>query len=318
MSALFYKTKIILFWFSRGVNHRKRHSRFKQIVTNLARYINIYTFALSLTTEHLLKNSFPEYYRLFGNFNSFRASIISPNFIRMKKSLFLFFLLCMGISGIAQNVQLHYDFGDPLYGKEMAGRPKLTSTVEMFRPDTWGSTFFFVDMDYTSEGVASAYWEIARELKFWKAPLSVHVEYNGGTSNLFSYKNCYLGGLTYSYNDASFSKGFTLTAMYKYIQKIENPNSFQVTGTWYVNFAQDKCSFTGFADFWREKDKITNPYGDYIFLAEPQFWVNLNKFKGINPKFNLSVGTEVELSNNFGARDGFYVVPTLALKWSFN
>ncbi|MEG1615429.1 MAG: DUF5020 family protein [Bacteroidales bacterium] len=236
----------------------------------------------------------------------------------MKKYFFLALLLCMSLVGTAQNVQLHYDFGNPLYGKEMDGRPKLTSTVEMFRPDKWGNTFFFVDMDYTSKGVSSAYWEIARELKFWKAPVALHVEYNGGTSNLFSYNNCYLGGLTYSYNSADFSKGFSLTGMYKYIQKIENPHSFQITGVWYMHFAQGKCSFNGFADLWREKDKMTNPYGDYIFIAEPQFWVNLNKFKAFSPKFNLSIGTEVELSSNFGTRDGFYTVPTIGIKWSFD
>ena len=53
--------------------------------------------------------------------------------------------------------------------------------MEKFHPDTWGSTYFFVDMDYTSEGVASAYWEIAREIKFWKGPflhiLNITVDY---------------------------------------------------------------------------------------------------------------------------------------------
>ena len=33
--------------------------------------------------------------------------------------------------------------------------------------------------------------------------------------------------------------------------------------------------------------------------------------------FNLSVGTEVELSNNFALFDGFYAIPTLAVKWEF-
>ena len=43
----------------------------------------------------------------------------------------------------------------------------------------------------------------------------------------------------------------------------------------------------------------------------------LNKIDGVNDKFNLSVGTEVEVSNNFyKGRD--YVIPTLALKWTLN
>ena len=87
--------------------------------------------------------------------------------------------LCMLLSAVpglqAQNIQLHYDFGRSLYDKDLQGRPLLTSTVEKFHPDTWGSTYFFVDMDYTSEGVAAAYWEIAREVKFWKGPFSAHL-----------------------------------------------------------------------------------------------------------------------------------------------
>ena len=235
----------------------------------------------------------------------------------MKKIISALFL-CMLFSAVpelqAQNIQLHYDFGRSLYDKDLKGRPLLTSTVEKFHPDNWGSTYFFIDMDYTSEGVASAYWEIARELKFWKGPFSAHLEYNGGLAKGFSYNNAYLAGATYTYNNASFSRGFTLTAMYKYIQKHPSPNNFQLTGTWYMNFCKDLLTFSGFADWWREETK----YGKTIFLSEPQFWVNLNRIKGVNKNFNLSVGSEVELSNNLGGRDGFYVIPPLALKWTLN
>ena len=169
----------------------------------------------------------------------------------MKKIISALFL-CMLLSAVpelqAQNIQLHYDFGRSLYDKDLKGRPLLTSTVEKFHPDNWGSTYFFIDMDYTSEGVASAYWEIARELKFWKGPFSAHLEYNGGLAKEFSYNNAYLAGATYTYNNASFSRGFTLTAMYKYIQKHPSPNNFQLTGTWYMSFlvfsfARLICSF---------------------------------------------------------------------------
>ena len=54
---------------------------------------------------------------------------------------------------------------------------------------------------------------------------------------------------------------------------------------------------------------------DFIFLSEPQFWFNFHALKGLE-KFNLSVGTEVELSNNF-VGTGFYAIPTLALKYTF-
>ena len=86
----------------------------------------------------------------------------------MKKIISALFL-CMLFSAVpelqAQNIQLHYDFGRSLYDKDLKGRPLLTSTVEKFHPDNWGSTYFFIDMDYTSEGVASAYWESGRSIR---------------------------------------------------------------------------------------------------------------------------------------------------------
>lgn len=48
-------------------------------------------------------------------------------------------LLLSSFGALAQNIQLHYDLG----------RKGITSTVEMFKPDKGGSTFFFVDLDYT-------------------------------------------------------------------------------------------------------------------------------------------------------------------------
>ena len=231
-----------------------------------------------------------------------------------KKLLFIFSLSLLSMGASAQNIQLHYDLGSALYD-ELGSRPKLTTTVEMFKPDAWGSTFFFVDMDYAEGKVASAYWEIARELKFWNNPFSIHVEYNGGLNYI---DNAYLGGLTYTWNNKNFSKGFSLSAMYKYIHHNESPNNFQFTGTWYLHFLNDKLSFTGFADFWRERhDDVNGNKDDFVFMAEPQLWLNLNKFRKISDKFNLSVGTEVEITNNFAIMDGFYVIPTLAAKWTF-
>lgn len=243
------------------------------------------------------------------------------------KKLFLSIIICMitAIAG-AQNVQLHYDFGSMIYDSQSA-RPKVTTTVEMFKPDSWGSTFFFVDMDYTSKGVTGAYWEIARELNFWGGPFSAHVEYNGGLNSSSVFNNSYLLGATYSWNNSDFTKGFTFTPTYKIIQKNVKPHNFQLTATWYIHFCKGKYTFSGFADFWKEKHGVITCFDNdgntvfenrnFIFITEPQFWVNLNKFDGVSEKFNLSVGTEWEISSNFGVMDGWKWMPTLAMKWSF-
>ena len=230
----------------------------------------------------------------------------------MRKILLTLLVSALVYVTFAQNVQIHYDAGRFVYD-DLKGRPLFTSTVEMFKVDKWGSTYFFIDMDYKSDGVASAYWEIARELKFWEGPFSAHIEYNGGLNYI---RNSYLLGATYTYNNDDFSKGYSFSVMYKNIQKqdFDEPHNFQLTGTWYLHFASNKmCTFTGFADFWREK----TTYGDFIFLSEPQFWLHLNKIKGFDDKLNLSIGTEVELGHNFAARKGFYAIPTAAIRWDF-
>ena len=85
-------------------------------------------------------------------------------------------------------------------------------------------------------------------------------------------------------------------------------NGFQITGVWGIQFAKGWCSFSGFADLWLQGSK-------FIFLSEPQLWVNLNKIKGWE-KINLSVGGEVELSANF-VGNGFSCYPAVGAKWTF-
>ena len=90
-------------------------------------------------------------------------------------------------------------------------------------------------------------------------------------------------------------------------------HNFQITGVWNLDFFNRWLSFNGFADFWREARTWQGT--EFIFIAEPQLWLNLNKIKGWE-KVRLSVGTEVELSCNFVAK-GFAVMPTAAVKWTF-
>ncbi|MBR5206682.1 MAG: DUF5020 family protein [Alistipes sp.] len=232
-----------------------------------------------------------------------------------------FILMLAAVTGLlavqsakAQNLQLFYD----------TGRNCATSTVEMFRPDSFGSTFFFVDMDYSPK-VVGAYWEISRELNFWQQSkvnwLSIHLEYDGGLdTSAGSFNNAWLAGLTYSGHSKDFSKTWSISAMYKLIPGTVHANgskqvhNFQITGVWNINFAKGWLDFNGFVDFWREPRAWQNT--EYILMAEPQLWVNLYQIPGME-KVRLSVGGEVELSYNF-VKPGFSVMPAVGLKWNFN
>ncbi len=214
----------------------------------------------------------------------------------MKKLLTIFAILS-AFAVNAQNLQLHRDFE----------RGHYTTTFEMFKMDKWGSTFTFIDFDYNGGNVSSSYYEIARVLKTEKMPVGLHVEYNGGTSNKFSFANAWIFGLNHSKGNAKW--GYSTYAGYKSF-KGSNKANFQVTGTWYVNMLDNKLTFSGFADFWSQKGTFLGELvGENVFLAEPQLWYNATK--------NLSLGGEIEISNNFGMDDEFKVRPTLAVKWNF-
>lgn len=229
----------------------------------------------------------------------------------MKKTLIVIFVLLASLSSRAQNLQVLYDFADD--------RKYVTTTLEMFKPDKWGSTFYFVDFyyDYGSQKhPSSAYMEIARNLNFWKGPLNLHVEYNGGLGTYpspsnenpnrtegYPINNAWLGGVDYGFHNADFSKTLNLQAMYKHIVGVQE--SAQFTGVWGLHFLKRKLSFTGFADLWWED----NAGGSTIFVAQPQLWYNFSS--------NLSAGSEVEVANNFAGTEGFKVRPRLAVKWNF-
>ncbi len=224
----------------------------------------------------------------------------------MKKFSAVLLLVCAFGMVNAQNFQVHYDLGED--------RNYITTTFEMFKPDQWGSTFIFVDFDYNVgdvEGVSLAYMEVARALKFWDSPFAAQVEYNGGfgqwaPGQAFQVNDAWLTGGQYTWNNADFSKIFTLQGLYKYINDGVNDVSFQVTGVWAIQMAGGKVTFSGFADFWKEEKPSIGT--DFVFLTEPQIWYNATQ--------NLSLGSEIELSNNF-IEKGFSVCPTLAAKWNF-
>jgi hypothetical protein len=229
----------------------------------------------------------------------------------MKKLVLILFVALLSFGTYAQNIQTHYDMGKD--------RGYLTTTVEMFRPDKTGNTFFFIDFDYgvgDVEGVSLAYFEIARCFKLGKSPFSWHGEYNGGfgqwkagdLGGAYQINDAWLTGLDYSWNAADFSRGFSVKTLFKTIRG-KNDASFQLTGVWYLNFAKGKMSFTGFADFWKEDNVFGTETTDFVFLAEPQLWYNFNK--------NFSAGGEVEIASNFAGQKGFKVCPTVALKYTF-
>lgn len=238
----------------------------------------------------------------------------------MKKNLLLLIFLLPTLL-VAQNLQIHYDFGE--------NRKYITTTLEMLKFDKLGNTFAFVDFDYNyddDKNVSMAYMEIARCFTLSKkVPISAQIEFNGGFGGGegFSYpiNNAFLAGLDYGFASSDFTKFFNIKVLYKYITgEGKNPLSYQLTAVWDLDFFNNKLTLAGFADFWRENNTnyydrsgnalVTPTNTKFVFLAEPQVWYNVTK--------NFSVGSEVEVASNFGTIDGLKVCPTLAVKWTFD
>lgn len=240
----------------------------------------------------------------------------------------------MALAAFSQvNVQLHYDLGSATNPNSEANRQKVTTTVEMFKADHLGSTYFFIDMDYrsktdaaTTRGVLGAYWEVSRDFTFAKVrdtahSFTAHAEYNGGLNVVGPFQQALLVGPAWQWHSGDFSKTFTLQAMYKQFLKgngLDPVAGAQFTAVWGVTFANRFCTFAGFADLWYGP-KANSASNGMVFLTEPQFWVNLNAIKGWE-KVNLSIGTEWEISNNFVWRTAkdrtCFWNPTVALKWT--
>jgi len=231
----------------------------------------------------------------------------------MRRKKFLFIVLMAACQFIAaQNLQLHYDFRHALHSN-VAPENYITSTFEMFKPDKWGSTFMFVDMDYdqTRGNIGLAYWEIARDFKIGKCPIMPHIEYNGGIGSGFSIPNAYLLGASYPFSCGKAN--FSTYIAYKYNAFAKVSNDIQWTGTWGIPLLDNKVTFSGFVDVWTEnKDRSGVESGKkVILLTEPQIWYNINS--------KLSVGSEIEISNNFYPyyENKAYICPTIAAKWEF-
>ena len=258
----------------------------------------------------------------------------------IKKERFLFvlaalFLFC-GYAKAQTNAQVFYDFG--------SDRKFVTLTLEMFKGDKWGSTYFFVDHDFNYDdhvegpnlAQGGTYTEISRALNFWQnskmKDFSLHVEYNGGITRSYPINNAWLFGVEYLIHDKTYNNTLTLQALYKTIRKQHSNVPMQLTAVWTCNdiFGVKGLKFDGFADFWWENHtSFLDKHGDpkvnaagkteyktehTVFTTEPQLWYNVGQHFGCD---NLSVGGEVEISNNFGSNAGLMVRPCLGVKWDF-
>ncbi len=198
---------------------------------------------------------------------------------------------------IGQSLELHYDMGED--------RKYATTTLEMFTPDAFGATFWFVDMDYNAgseEAVSLMYWEIARYFHTPVSKISATVQYNDGVAEFGNLGQVWLAGISRSFD---FGSGLQCGIDLLYRQENGLDENGQCTITWVYPVADGRVTISGFCDIWTTEGGANN----IVYLTEPQCWVRLNQY--------FSLGGEIEISRNFLDSNDTEIMPTIGVKWNF-
>ena len=237
----------------------------------------------------------------------------------------IFFALVLAFSVAASattNLQLFYDFGSKGTACPNQRTNRVTATIEHLSFDSWGSTFFFVDLDFgvnpndPNESPFGAYTEIARTLNFWQntkaKDLSLHIEYNGGLGIYkgggYSINHAALAGIEYFLHTPNYKNTFNLQLLYRYDKGLDVCVPMQFTFVWGLQdlFKAKGLTFSGYID-------LFDAGKQFAFTTEPQLWYAVGQHFGCP---NLNIGTEIEMSYNFCGK-GFMCNPCVGLKWQF-
>jgi hypothetical protein len=170
-------------------------------------------------------------------------------------------------------------------------------------------------MHVGNKGVTGAYGEFRYEWRTKWDGWAVLTEYDGGIDRGTAYGEAILGGMCYRWDSPDFTRGYSLSVVYKYIPDNKAHHNFQVGGTW--DFGMGKVVETrGFAKIWREY--LGENGGEYHVWMEPQVWWNVGSMKqGTFGESNLSLGSEVAIRYSFGIAPSFYAIPSVAIRFTF-
>lgn len=201
------------------------------------------------------------------------------------------------------------------------------------------------------KAISGTYWEIARCLNFWQnspiKDLSLQVEYNGGVYSKYGINHAFLAGVDYFLHSKDYKNCFNFKLLYKHIlydegkwgkfvdgvEIIEKNHQtvvpLQFTFVWGMQdlFGAPGLRFSGFIDVWGQEHYVyptdwktgetdwTKPeLSHVVMITEPQIWYAVGQHFGCP---NLNVGTEIEMSFDFGTAKGFWCRPCLGVKWIF-
>ena len=211
------------------------------------------------------------------------------------------------------------------------------------------------DVPGLTKAISGTYWEIARCFNFWQnsaiKDFSLQLEHNGGVYSAYNINHAFLAGIDYFLHSSDYKNTFNFKLLYKHIlydrglwgkfspeglEIMEDNHQtvvpLQFTFVWGMQdlFGVSGLRFSGFLDVWGQEhmvfptdwskdeanmtDWTAGKLSHVVMITEPQIWYSVGQHFGCP---NLNVGTEIEMSVDFGTAKGFWCRPCLGVKLVF-
>jgi hypothetical protein len=239
------------------------------------------------------------------------------------KFILFYFLLVTGLTGFAQNFQLHYDFRHSI-DPDLNERNFPGFSFEYFKAlDTVGTGSFLIkvqaDMKGKNNNIGQVFTQVSQSLRFWKPKVFLSINYSGGlgvTSNSFGFylSNSFGIGVSYPFQ----WKGAWLATNLQFRYNAFDKPSYDPQFTFYFGkgFFDYRLFISGSFVFWTENRDQGTEFTQrlsgkkFSFFGDPQVWI---KVKG-----NLSAGTRINIFYHLISDDNaVQIYPTTGLRYQF-
>ncbi|WP_153798733.1 DUF5020 family protein [Foetidibacter luteolus] len=241
----------------------------------------------------------------------------------MHKQMFFLAFFFAAVSGLSQNLQLHYDLRHTVDPKTAAAN-FVTFSFEYFKLiDTAGTGSFLLkvqaDMNGTKNNISQVFTQVSQSLRFWKPPVYLYFNYSGGlgvTPSSFGFyiANSYGIGVSYPFQWKGAWLAANLSVRYNAFAK----PSYDPQFTFYFGKGISNYRFftAGSFVFWTENRNQGNEHTQHLkgkkfaFFGDPQFWIRI--------KGGLSAGTRVNVFYHIFKSDNvIQLYPTVGVKYQF-
>jgi len=231
--------------------------------------------------------------------------------------------LTFSLSGLSQNLQLHYDFRHTIDPK-LNSKNFPTFSFEYFKDvDTMSTGSFLLklqsDLKGKNNNMGQIFVQVSQSLRFWDPKVYLSLNYSGGLgvtpiSSGFYISNSYGAGVSFPFQ----WKGawFSANLIFRY-NAFEEP-SYDPQFTFYYGsgFNDYKVFTSGSFVFWTENRNQGNDYTKnlsgkkFTFFGDPQIWIRI--------KNGFSVGSRVNIYYHLLSENNqIQLYPTLGTKYQF-